>query len=70
MSPLPASGRDTVLAELGLLRPVVNGLDTQAILALAQDADQAFHVPAKTGRTDVDVIVELLDAAAPWMVTV
>lgn len=39
-------------------------------MALAQDADQAFHVPAKTGRTDVDVLAELLDAAAPWMVTV
>lgn len=39
-------------------------------MALAQDADQAFHVPAKTGRTDVDVLAELLAAAAPWMVTV
>ncbi len=56
------------LAELDLLRPVVAGLGARATLTLAEDADHAFHVPAKTGRKDVDVLAELLDAAAAWMV--
>jgi predicted alpha/beta-hydrolase family hydrolase len=55
------------LAVLDLLRPVVKGLGAGATLALAQDADHAFHVPARTGRKDVDILAELLDAAAEWM---
>jgi predicted alpha/beta-hydrolase family hydrolase len=55
------------LAVIELLRPVVEGLGARATLALAQDADHAFHVPAKTGRKDVDILAELLDAAAEWM---
>ena len=57
------------LATLDLLRPVVDGLGARATLALAQDADHAFHVPAKTGRRDMDVLAEFLDAAAAWMVS-
>lgn len=57
------------LAALDLLRPVLDNLGARATLALAQDADHAFHVPAKTGRKDMDVLAELLDTAAAWMVT-
>ena len=56
------------LAVLDLLRPVVAGLGARATLTLAEDADHAFHVPAKTGRRDMDILAELLDAAAAWMV--
>jgi predicted alpha/beta-hydrolase family hydrolase len=55
------------LAELDLLRPVVAGLAGRATLILARDADHAFHVPARTGRKDADVLAGLLDAAAAWM---
>ena len=55
------------LAVLDLLRPVVAGLGARATLTLAENADHAFHVPAKTGRRDMDVLAELLDAAAAWM---
>jgi hypothetical protein len=37
-------------------------------LILAQDADHAFHVPAKTGRKDADVLADLLDAMVAWLV--
>lgn len=60
-------GMRDALAELELLRPVVGGLGARATLILAQGADHAFHVPAKTGRKDADVLSELLDAAALWM---
>jgi uncharacterized protein len=62
-------GSRDALAALDLLRPVVARLGARATLTLAEDADHAFHVPAKTGRRDVDVLAELLDAAAAWMVT-
>ena len=55
------------LAQLDLLRSAVTKLGERATLVLAQDADHAFHVPAKTGRKDMDVLAELLDAAAAWM---
>jgi uncharacterized protein len=55
------------LAALDLLKPVVAKLGARAKLILAPDADHAFHVPAKTGRKDADVLADLLDAAAAWM---
>lgn len=60
-------GEKDALAELDLLRPVVKGLGAHATLKLFADADHSFHVPAKTGRKDADVLAEILDAAASWM---
>jgi predicted alpha/beta-hydrolase family hydrolase len=60
-------GTQDELAELDLLQPVVDALGSRAKLILAQDADHAFHVPARTGRKDAAVLSELLDAAAAWM---
>ncbi len=55
------------LAELDLLKPVVAKLGSRARLVLVPDANHAFHVPAKTGRKDADVLADLLGAAAAWM---
>jgi predicted alpha/beta-hydrolase family hydrolase len=60
-------GTKDALAELDLLQPVVAGLGPRATLKLAADADHSFHVPAKTGRKDAEVLAVLLDAAAAWM---
>ena len=60
-------GTRDALAELSLLKPVVKALGSRATLVLAEDADHSFHVPAKTGRKDSEVLAELLDAAAAWM---
>jgi len=60
-------GTRDALAELDKLRPVVERLGTCATLALFQDADHSFHVPAKTGRKDPDVRREVLDALAAWI---
>jgi uncharacterized protein len=62
-------GTKDTLAELDLLRPVVEGLGERATLKLFADADHSFHVPAKTGRKDAEVMAELLDTAAAWMLT-
>jgi hypothetical protein len=40
-----------------------------ATLELIDAADHAFHVPAKTGRKDAEVLAQILDAAAAWMAT-
>ena len=59
-------GTRDALAELSLLRPVVNRLGKRATLTLFKQADHSFHVPAKTGRKDADVRHEMLDALAAW----
>jgi len=61
-------GTKDALADLSLLSPMVESLGSRAKLILAQDADHSFHVPAKTGRNDKDVLDGLLDAAASWMI--
>jgi predicted alpha/beta-hydrolase family hydrolase len=54
-------------AELDLLQATVAGLGDRAALKLFEDADHAFHVPAKSGRKDADVRDEMLDVARDWM---
>jgi predicted alpha/beta-hydrolase family hydrolase len=63
------SGTADALAQIDLLRPVVTRLGPRATLKLVADADHVFHVPAKTGRKDGEVLAEFLDAAASWMAT-
>lgn len=60
-------GTKDTLAELDLLTPVVAGLGPRATLVLADEADHSFHVPARTGRKDPEVLADLLDGAAAWM---
>jgi len=55
------------LADLSLLRPVVKGLGARATLETFDDADHSFHVPARTGRKDAEVMADLLDRLVRWM---
>lgn len=55
------------LATLSLLRPVVARLGAAARLELFDDADHSFHVRARSGRTDVDVLAALADSLAAWI---
>ena len=63
-------GTRDALADLTLLKRAVKSLGSRATLILAEDADHSFHVPAKSGREDKDVLAELLDAAVEWMISV
>jgi predicted alpha/beta-hydrolase family hydrolase len=54
------------LAQLELLKPLINRLGARATLKPLQDADHSFHVPARTRRKDADVRAEMLDALATW----
>ena len=60
-------GVNDALAELGLLQGVVANLGSRATLELVDAADHSFHVPAKTGRKDAEVLAAVLRIAAQWM---
>jgi uncharacterized protein len=55
------------LASLELLEPVIAKLGAKATLAVFADADHSFHVPARSGRKDAQVLDEVLDAFAGWL---
>jgi uncharacterized protein len=61
--------RDT-LAELKLLEPVIERLGPSATLHTEEGADHSFHVLARSGRNDGEVMRELLDAFAAWIGTI
>ena len=54
-------------AQMDLLEPLVQRLGANASLKLFPEANHSFHVPARTGRSDREVLEELLDAAVAWM---
>lgn len=55
------------LADVELLRPLVERLGARATLKLFADADHSFHAPARTGRKDAEVRAEMLDALGEWI---
>ena len=57
------------LATLDLLQPLVKHLGKRATLRLFEDADHSFHVPARSGRNDADVMHDVLDALGEWIGT-
>jgi predicted alpha/beta-hydrolase family hydrolase len=58
--------RDT-LADPELLQDVIGGLGARARLQAVPDADHSFHVPARTGRKDAEVLDQALADAVAWM---
>jgi uncharacterized protein len=58
--------RDT-LASLDQIEPLCKKLGWRATLKLFADADHSFHVPARTGRNDSQVLGDALDAFAAWL---
>jgi predicted alpha/beta-hydrolase family hydrolase len=58
--------RDT-LADLALIRDTTGRLGERATLHVVDGADHAFHVLARSGRTDAEVLDELVAAVRDWM---
>jgi predicted alpha/beta-hydrolase family hydrolase len=58
------TGSRDALADLDLLRGVVRRLGPRATLQLVDGADHGFHVLARSGRTDGEVLEELAAAVA------
>ena len=57
-------------ASLPLLRPLIERLGARATLELIADADHSFHVPARSGRKNEEVLAEMLDRLAGWIESV
>lgn len=60
-------GTKDALADTQLLVPMVEALGEGATLKLVEAADHSFHVPVRSGRTDEQVLAEVLDDAASWI---
>ena len=54
------------LADLELLRPLLERVEPRPSLHVVEEADHGFHVPKRTGRTDDDVLEELCVTLAQW----
>ena len=54
-------------AKLEILQPLLERLGTRATLKLFPDADHSFHVRARSGRNDADVMNELFDELTRWI---
>jgi predicted alpha/beta-hydrolase family hydrolase len=55
------------LAARDQLEPLCEKLGRRATLKLFADADHSFHVPARTGRKDTQVLGDVLDVLAAWL---
>jgi predicted alpha/beta-hydrolase family hydrolase len=55
------------LTDLGLLEPVTRALAERATLAKIEAADHGFHVLVRSGRTNQQVMTELLDRICAWV---
>jgi predicted alpha/beta-hydrolase family hydrolase len=60
-------GTRDALADMSLLRVLCKELARRATLALLQDANHSFHVPAHSGKTGADVRNELVNTLARWI---
>jgi uncharacterized protein len=58
--------RDT-LAERPLLEALLARLGPRASVCWLEDANHAFHVPMRSGRTDAQVMTTALEALCDWL---
>jgi predicted alpha/beta-hydrolase family hydrolase len=54
------------LADLSLLEPITQRLGERATLKRIEGGDHSFHVLARSGRKDAEVMKELVQAIAAW----
>src|SRR5262249_1596789 len=55
------------LASPDQLEPLCKKLGSRATLKMFADADHSFHVPARTGRKDAQVLEDVLDTLVAWL---
>jgi len=60
-------GTRDALAERALLEALLARLGARASVSWLEDADHSFHVPARSGRNDVQVRETLLDSLSGWL---
>jgi predicted alpha/beta-hydrolase family hydrolase len=55
------------LADVALVTALAERLGPRATLAMFDDADHGFHVRARSGSSDAEVLENLLDTVVAWM---
>ena len=60
-------GTRDALAERPLLEALLARLGARASVSWLEDADHAFHVPARSGRNDAQVMSTLLESLCKWL---
>ena len=60
-------GTRDALAMPDRIEPLCRSLGARATLKLFADADHSFHVPARSGRKDTQVVEDVLDALVAWV---
>ena len=60
-------GNRDELAEIQLLEPLLAKLGKSTSSCLIDGADHSFHVPARSGRNDADVLSEVATTLAAWV---
>jgi predicted alpha/beta-hydrolase family hydrolase len=63
-------GSADALASPTLIQKVAKQLGPGATLYFFPGADHSFHVPARTGRNDAEVMADVLDALGRWTASV
>jgi len=58
------------LADVGLITALAARLGARATIAMFDDADHSFHVRARSGSNDAQVLEHLLDTVVEWMARV
>ena len=61
------TGSKDALAEMELLKPVIEGLGELAALHEVEHADHSFKTAAKSGKTSAQAEAEALDALSDWI---
>jgi predicted alpha/beta-hydrolase family hydrolase len=59
-------GSRDAMADPGELSQLIERLGERATLKTLANADHSFHVPARSGRTDREIMDEALDAVVGW----
>ena len=63
-------GTQDELADLTLLTPLLKRLGEQVTLELFDHANHAFHVPKRSGRSDAQILDELIRALGRWILAI
>lgn len=57
------------LANLSLLRPLLEAVEPRPVLHVVEGADHSFHVLKRSGRTDEEVLDEICATLGDWVRT-
>ena len=59
-------GTRDALADLTLLRPIIQSLGSKATLVEIEGGDHSFHVPVRSGKNEAETMSQMADAAGAW----